>query len=145
MRFFTRAWTQGELTDEAFEAVPEAYRRHLGALGLPASVVVLAESNLHDALVLDVEDEPKRLRLRLRVGDHQRGYSDLRITYTGATTDSATLAALRAHEAEVLYSEIDRTGGRYAHRLLLWPAGEAVIAFEDVKLVSRAVASRSAL
>ena len=39
MRFFTKEWLSGELTDEAFEAMPTEYRLHLAALRLPHDVL----------------------------------------------------------------------------------------------------------
>src|SRR5258706_1630316 len=125
MRFFTREWLRGELTDEAFDAVPEAYRLHVASLRLPQHVTVLAQADLHDAYVLVVTEELHlaRVRLRLRCGDLQRGYADVNIDYSGAAIDAASLSRLRrAAEVprdEVLYDEVDRIGQSYEHRLIL--------------------------
>jgi len=73
--------------DEAFDAVPEAYRLHLASLRLPEHLTALAQADLHDAYVLEVNEAPRaaRVRLRLRCGDLQRGYADVNIEYSGAT------------------------------------------------------------
>jgi hypothetical protein len=150
MRFFTRAWTHGELSDEVADGVPEAYRRHLDALSLPPETATLAALNTHDALVLDVAHDPAAasLDLRLRCGDLQRGYTDARLHYAGVSVGPAALdalrVALRPSRAEVLYDEVDREGARYIHRLLLWPEGEASVVFEGVSVDVEPVASRSA-
>ena len=148
MMFFTRAWATGERTDEDFEAAPEAYRAHLAALDLPPPLVALADADLHDGQVLDVNLSGGRLSVRLRVGDLQHGYADLRLDYLDASLGSGSFAALEAardSEVEVLYAEVDRAGSRFEHRMLLWPKGGVAVTFADVRVASTPVASRAAV
>ena len=53
MRWFTRAWHDGELSDADFGAALDGYQRHLADLGpsLPSDVAALAGLYLHDAQV----------------------------------------------------------------------------------------------
>ena len=118
MQFFTREWLSGELTDAAFEAVPNAYRLYLARLRLPPEVLALSEADIHDGLLLDVKHSPQitQLTLVLRCGDLQRGYFDLQIEYSGAVLDGGSLSTLqRATQNpndEFLYHEVDRAGER---------------------------------
>jgi len=151
MRFFTKEWLSGELTDEAFEAVPTEYRLHLAALRLPHDVLALAEVDNHDGLVLDVEYEPqpKKLMLRLRCGDLQRGYCDLTISYSDAALDAASLAVLREAvrnpKDELLYDEVDRVGDRFEHRFILSSHKEACVRFAAVAVSTHPVGGREAV
>jgi len=118
MRFFTRAWCNGELTEEESDAVFGAYRRHLAAIAslVPSGVLELSQqSSLHDALFKTVQFDQinRQLFLRLRCGELQYGYYDLSLHYTGATVIDRTPYGLSGLVAvagvEVLYHEIDVT------------------------------------
>jgi hypothetical protein len=148
MRFFTREWLGGELSDAAFEAAPSAYRLHLAALQLPPTLVALSEVNVHDGWVLDVHSpESSHLMLRLRCGDLQRGYRDLSITYSGAAVDDPSLSvlrdAMREPRDEILYDEVDRVGRGYEHRFILASRGEASVTFTAVTMTSVPVGDRA--
>src|SRR5437879_747566 len=125
MKFFTRAWITGEMTDEQAAAVPEAYWRHAASLRLPPTIAALAKLNPHDAFVLGVDHQPEFscITLRLRCGDLQRGYSDVSLAFSDVTVDSVTLdtlrRAVRPASVEVLYDEVDRLGDCFEYRLLL--------------------------
>jgi hypothetical protein len=150
MRFFTREWLSGKLTDEAFDAVPEAYRRHLASLRLPEHATILAQADLHDAYLLDVSEEPHaaRVRLRLRCGDLQRGYADLNIEYSGAAINAVSLTRLlcaaKLPRDEILYDEVDRVGQSFEHRLILVSHAEVCVSFASVALTAHPVSGRSA-
>lgn len=150
MKFFTRAWCNGEMRDEAANAVPDDYFRYIASLRLPATITALAEINPHDAYILNVENQPENseLTLRLRSGDLQRGYSDVVLRFSEASVDPATVAilrrALRPARVEVLYDEVDRFEDCFEYRLLLFPDGEATIQFHNVSITSKPVASREA-
>lgn len=151
MKFFTRDWCQGNMTDEEAEAVVLAYRRHLDNRDFPAAIRELAHLNPHDAYVLDVEHEPSKgtLRLRLRCGDLQSGYfdADLHFTHVSLTsTDAATLVRAKyPSEFEILYDEVDHIASeRFEYRLLLDPTGEVTIGFHQVSVVRKPVADRQA-
>ena len=54
MRYFTRGWVNGELRDDAFEQVVDAYRARIAEITprLPAPMIRLAhELDLHDGLI----------------------------------------------------------------------------------------------
>ena len=152
MRFFTRAWHAGELSDADTEAVSSAYRRHLEALGaaLPAGVRALAEGvNLHDGRVrrITLDADARQVQLELRCGDRAAGYEDVVVTYVDATIEPSALAALRAAtndpSTEVLYDEIDITARRrFSHRILFWPYREAELTFRDVAIERAPAAGR---
>jgi hypothetical protein len=150
MKFFTRAWVDGEMTDDQAAVIPEAYWRYLATLHLPASIVALSKVNPHDAYLVALKHEPEhsRLTLRLRCGDLQRGYSDVTLAFTQVAVERATLETLRRSvrpaSVEVLYDEVDRSGECFEYRLLLYPDGEVSIQFKDVDLAERPVADREA-
>ncbi|HLP85143.1 MAG TPA: hypothetical protein VK157_12400 [Phycisphaerales bacterium] len=151
MKFFTRDWCQGKMTDEEAEAVILRYQRHLDKLDLPASIRELASLNPHDACILDAQHEPREgtLRLRLRCGDLQIGYFDATLTFTQAgltSVDAATLARARyPAKFDIIYDEVDKVAGdAFEYRLLLHPTGEVLIGFKHVTIVRRPVADREA-
>jgi hypothetical protein len=151
MKFFTRAWANGEMTDDQFEAVREAYWQYVATLQLPPMIAALSKLNTHDAYVLGVDYQPERshLTLRLRCGDRQRGYSDVILTFSQVTVDPAALdtlrRSLRPAAVEVLYDEVDRSRKSFDYRLLLHPDGEVNIQFEQVDITERRVADRQAV
>ncbi len=151
MRFFTKEWLSGELTDAAFNAAPTEYRLHIAALRLPQDVLALAEVDNHDGLMLDVQYEPKsaQLKLRLRCGDRQRGYCDLNIKYSAATLDAASLSvlrdAIRIPKEELLYDELDRVDDVFEHRLILTSHKEVCVRFAAVVVGSYPVCGREAV
>jgi hypothetical protein len=148
MKFFTRGWVDGDMTDEEADAVVRSYWRQIEALNLPPSVRDLADLNPHDAYILDVEHEPRSqtLRLRLRCGDLEIGYFDAVLDFSDVRIEAAHLALLvesRRPEAEVLYDEVDRVDGRvFEYRLLLHPEGEVAMRFGDVAVTRLPVAER---
>jgi hypothetical protein len=144
MKFFTRAWVNGEVTDDDSDRTVAAYREHVAAISsrLSATVRALAqEISLHDAFVHSIiyDARGRQLEIRLLTGDLQVGYFDSVLTYGSAILDQADVAALRAAaedpETELLYDEIDLTSdGEYLHRILFHPARECEIMFRDLAL-----------
>jgi hypothetical protein len=151
MKMFTRAWVNGQMTDEQTTAVPELYKHFLAALDLPPTIMALSKINPHDAYVLGVEHQPERSRLmlQLRCGDLQRGYSDVTLAFSHVTVDLETLEilrrAVRPSRVEVLYDEVDRSGDSFEYRLLLYPDGEVSIRFQQVDFTQERVADREAI
>jgi hypothetical protein len=147
MRFFTRQWAAGELSDEAFEAAPGAYALYLASLELPADVALLSRVDLHDGRVLDVDVEAGSVAIRLRCGDLQRGYSDVRIGYGRVALDAelqALLIGAAKSREEVLYDELDCVDGVFQHRWLLASHAEVCISFGCVSLLVESVRGRGA-
>jgi len=118
----------------AFRPAYEAYRRHLEGLRgvLPEEVLQLAEpSGMENALVVQVDHDrqTRRLRLVLRCGHLEMGYSNLVLSYEGAELSSehdASLAriarstkSLRDYCCDLAYQEVDiADGGMIEHRLI---------------------------
>lgn len=151
MKFFTRGWTHGDMTDEESEAVVPAYWRHVEALALPPSVDALAKLNTHDAYVLAVEHDVSAgtLQLRLRCGDLQVGYFDALVRFAGVSLHPEHFdmlsGARRPADFEILDDEVDRSGdGIFEYRLLLSPVFEVRFEFKQVDVSKRSVAGRDA-
>ncbi len=148
MKFFTKEWLNGELTDEAYEAVPGDYFLYLTTLDLPHDVLALSEINLHDGFILDIHHQPEsaQLRLRLRCGDLQRGYFDLILDYRCVALENSSLVvvrcSMRVPKVELLYDEMDRVGSRFQHRIILDTHQEVCVEFAQVAIVSQAVSAR---
>lgn len=141
MKFFTREWVNGEMADEATNSIVPSYFQHIETLHLPQSIKDLANLNTHDGYILDVKHVPTTatLRMRIRCGDLQVGYFDVKVTFLGATISLDHLATLvrakRPAKTEILYDEVDREGGVYEYRQLLYPEREVSIGFSDVQVV----------
>jgi hypothetical protein len=150
MKFFTRAWVNGEMADDHAAALRDAYWHYLTALDLPTPIVALSKVNPHDGYLMAFEHDPEHSRLivRLRCGDLQRGYSDVTLAFSQVAVDRATLGTLRRSvrpaSVEVLYDEVDRLGECFEYRLLLHPDGEVSIQFKEVDLAELPVADREA-
>jgi len=111
----------------------------------------LASLEPHDAYIMEVEQEPLvgALRLRLRCGDLQVGYSDAVLSFDDVTTRPAHLAGLvevkHPADFEILYDEIDRVDdNRFEYRFLLHPVGEVAFCFSGVRVFRTAVLDRQA-
>ena len=143
VRFFTRGWHQGDLSDEEYDQTVRDYDAHLEAISarLPDPVVALArEVNLHDAVIERVEWEPASARLVLRLvtwtSDSRQAVT---LTYSDAMLGDQRLDVLknvaRDRKTEILYSEVDLgEDGVLAHRLLFWPRDELTIDFGTLTL-----------
>jgi hypothetical protein len=147
MRFFTREWAAGELSDEAFEATPGAYAMYLASLELPAEVALLSRTDLHDGRVLDVDVDggARSLAVRLRCGDLERGYSDVRIVYGQVALDASSQAVMlgaAASREQVLYDEVDCVDGVFQHRWLLASHAEVCVSFQVVNVRVEPVGGR---
>jgi hypothetical protein len=143
VKFFTRQWARGGLSEAETERIREAYSKHARSIAdfLPTSIARLQVLNLHDALIQFVEVRRSRheLSIDLVCGDLQHGYSDISLLFTGVDWSSVSLDSLRQvalePETELLYDEVDLVAsGRYAHRILFWPRGEVEIVFEGLHL-----------
>lgn len=145
MNYFSRDWVIGDVTEEDSEAVIAAYECHVASLlsHLPLPIRELAESiNLHDSLFRKVvlDHRTATLRLELRCGDNQIGYSDVNLVYYGvhlSPEENVLLANLaRNPETEVLYDEVDLgKPGWYLHRILFWPSyDELAFSFQKLEL-----------
>ena len=147
MKHLTREWYDAGHDDDVYFA----YRRYLTSIseGLSAPVLALALSDLHDARFLDIDHDAgsQVLRLRLRIGFRRIGYADLHLHFGGvdlSALDGNPAALLADPQTEVIYHEVDLRGdGRFEHRLLLWPRGELVIAFDSLDISQKGVEHRA--
>ncbi len=146
MRWFTREWVDGDVTDEEQERRISAYEAHVAHVrpSLAHGAEQLLDAvNLHDALLRFWRYEPGvELLLEVVTGDLQVGYEDVQLRYGSAEIDSDTaqvLESLRGRKGvEMLYDEVDVTpDGRYEHRIIAWPTGEAAIRFSDLGVQRR--------
>lgn len=152
MKFFTRAWLQGELTDEESDLVVENYRRHIASLKLPNSLAKLANLTINDAYVMSATHSRRAntLSLRLRCGDKHSGYYDLLLKFADYEPNGFELQFLDfaaesrklKQPVEALYDEIDRVKKKYEYRIIFWPAGEVSIKFSALTMTTRKVKSR---
>ena len=151
MRFFSREWHSGDLSDAECDERERRYREeHLPAIlpRLPRALAELARSEadsgeflgIHDARIRRVVIElgAKNVALELRTGDEGRGYADLDLEFRGvdlARLDRSLLKRVALDpRTELLYDEVDvEAGGNFVYRVLLWPERETLeIAFRDL-------------
>lgn len=141
MRFFTREWKNGELTDEEYDAVVPAYWQHYAEIAskLPTTVQQFSPTiSLHDGLPWYARVDRTALTLEIisRCGDQQVGYFDLALRYRLTSVRAECIAAVARmvadSEAEMFYDEFDLAPhGQYVHRILLWPTDELAIEFSE--------------
>lgn len=143
MRFLTREWHAGDLSDDEADALETAHAEHLAATLSEVSPQLLAfhttviiHEGMLQAAFLDHRDAT--LRILLRCGDQQDDYRDVALTYLGidvSLLDVALLALIvNDSHSEALYVEIDQMeDSSYVHRWLWWPFYREVdIPFRDL-------------
>jgi hypothetical protein len=102
MKYFTKAWARGGLTDEQWLANIEAHRARIEEITpqLPPHVRKLATHNinLHDGLIRRVAlDRPaRRLAISMRCGDLQVGYFDIDLAYSDVDLNLLNAKVLKA-------------------------------------------------
>jgi hypothetical protein len=150
MKYFTRHWFEGDISDEESDAVWAAYRTRRDAILplMPPTVKELATSiNIHDGIVerIILNHDSESLQCDLICGDLQRGYFRLELMYGGVKVDPLELAAIARESAiEALYDEIDvLSNGLYEHRILFTHSREISIEFRTLQLTRLARAGRT--
>ncbi len=148
MKWFTREWTRGQLSDAEDDAVPALYAEHLDQIEdqLSAGARDLARNlNVHDGRVKGWRQANKTIELDVVVGDLQAGYQRVLLTFEGSklvrptSLDDLGFGNLRT---EILYDEVDVTdSGAFEYRLLVWPDGEIAIRFDSVVVTKSAAAA----
>lgn len=160
MKWFTREWQNGELSESEYDAVWPAYLDHIAELrpSLPEGLRRLVEGggslSLHDGWFIDVLGElesPNTVLLHIRSADRAGGrlvenvwidpMLHVRIRYHEAKLIHPEWDDLRAGRGSgvILYGELDRCeGNRFAHRMLLWPetAGYVSVEFGSAELAA---------
>ena len=138
MKYFTRQWHSGELSDRAVEAAVTAYRAHIRSIASrlsPSLRFLEREISLHDGLIEKARVSSRSLTLWLRIGDRQRGYSSICLAYAGVRrTDCLhpSLRQLAISEDEVVSDEIDVSSQGFTHRLFFSNDVEVTVAFETL-------------
>jgi hypothetical protein len=144
MRWLTREWANGSLSEADFRERARAERRHRESVlsRLPASLRTLSGDpvdgryrSLHDGRINSWELRlPDRFILELTAGDRQYGYERLRLEYRDVELLGVSEQQLDSwfndESTELLYDEVDVAGdGRFEHRVLLTPDGEFGVSF----------------
>ncbi|MDB5437841.1 MAG: hypothetical protein JWM33_268 [Caulobacteraceae bacterium] len=150
MQFFTRAWVQGDVSDEESDKVVERYQAYIDSLDHQGPVWRFATSlSLHDAYIDHFEVSDDALSLRLLTGDNQRGYWRTLIRYGGGRVvrgQAALDRALADRPTEILYDEFSAAPPGMVHRFLLMKArmrrGEVHIEFDDFAFSETPAAGR---
>ena len=152
MKWFDRDFVTGGLSDESWTARQTAYEAHveeIRPLLVDGAEHLVTSVHLHDGQVAQWTYEPDvSFVVRVLVGDLQRGYEWLDLSYGDASlvgTAESDLGRWWNAELpnEIIEDEIDRVSDhRYEHRMLLWPDGEVGVRFSAL-LVGRRPATPS--
>lgn len=143
MRYFTRGWVEGELTDAECEHANAAYWARIAEImpRLPPDLVRLVrEIRLHDGIIELVSWTAHLNRLQLTlVGENTcEECVAVQLTYGGAMLSRDRLASLKRaalnRETELLYDEVDLADGILSHRLLFTPSEEVTIDFRAFEM-----------
>ncbi len=138
MKFLTREWVTGVLTDNEAEDRYAMYQDYVASikLRLPEGLRSFVEDfGLIDGLIenIIVDHSMSEIVLLLRCGDRREGYFDAELHYLGVDFGTTDLTSLRAAaenpETEVLYDEVDIDGSVFTHSYLFWPQHETTIRF----------------
>ena len=121
------------------------YTAHLASIApqLRNGAELLPAINLHDGQVHRYSFANGVYTMTVLIGDLEVGYEWLSLRYeeaelVGLPRDGIRRLRLRALRTEFLYDEIDLApGGRFEHRILLWPRRELCIRFSSVAIERR--------
>jgi hypothetical protein len=151
MKFLTREWATGDLTDKASDDRLAAYRKHTKAVRslLPQKIRSFSMLSLHDGLIKfsTIHMDTRILELCLRCGDLQVGYSDIGIEYHGVDFKQSKLTDFRksvlSKKTEILYDEFDiGSDGLIKHSYSFTPKYECEIVFRSLEFKRKMVADR---
>jgi hypothetical protein len=143
LKFFTRLWASGGLTNEETDRIRDAYWNSIETLlpHLPTQLAALATTNLHDSLPesVIVDRINKSILLTVLAGDLSSGYFKLTITYYDVDIDDidiSTFSHVLGHpNSELLFDEVDIVNeGKFVHRILFYPYGEFTITFSSINI-----------
>ncbi len=143
MKWFTRDYVTGVLSDDEFDRVLPSYRAHVEMLRATfrGRVSELVKLNLHDAQFVRVKYDGNRksLHLVLTVGDLQVDYKQIELAYrnasfVGVTAEQFNTWDLPGRSTEIVFDEVDSFGEVLEHRFLLWPDKEFGVRFDQVNL-----------
>ena len=128
MRFFTHEWAllEGPDANAVYTAYERVIRTASDKLGIRLEDFV-REFDLRGSLVDRISSSKScdDLRLELVIGDNQRGYSALHLSYLGGQitySGDSLIEALDARSTRIRFDEFDlEAGDKLHHRFLLWP------------------------
>ncbi|WP_242394270.1 DUF4085 family protein [Anaeromyxobacter oryzisoli] len=145
MRYFTRGWASGELSDDVSDQAKEAYHARVAEITPrlpPAMVRLVHEISVHDGIIEQViwNSHLNRLQLTIVCTDAYQNYIQAQLTYSGAMLGSSRIESLQraalSRETELLYDEVDIDDDSvFSHRLLFDPCEEVTIDFKKLELV----------
>lgn len=141
MKYFTKEWCFGEMTDEQCDATLNRYKKYIDQIyiSLPFVLKVLAKNTpFHDGIVNSIEIQEDNLTLIGIFGDLEIGYFKLKIVYkkTNIETNNRSFFSIFNKELlEILSDEIEiLPDGYYSHKLLFSSKKEFEITFKDVEI-----------
>jgi hypothetical protein len=139
LKYLTREWQDGALTDEASELVLDRYRDHLESIRprLPPTLLALVDDvGISDGIIHVVQHHyvSRVLHLWMCSGDSEKGYSLVHIGYHDVAIDGLPSAKSAIEESEeIILGEVDiASDGTLIQRFLLYPDGELWIEFRNV-------------
>lgn len=142
MKYFTKEFCLGNLTDEEFDKRLKEYKNHMSIIErkLPNNLKSFYYNiNLHDGRITSIKYSYKKhdLELNCRIGDNNSGYSELNINYTLSNESkdySKILNNLKKQKNnfEMLYDELDIKSNFYTHSIIFWPIMEIEIEFINI-------------
>jgi hypothetical protein len=142
MKYFTREYQNGHLTDNEVDKRRFDYNLHINAIHSNLTDNIksfIKEINLHDGIIqlVKVNRNSDNLSFMIRCGDLQVGYYDAEITYVGIDLNNTNLESIRAvaiaKNEEILYDEFDIDDGYFTHCYLCYPKYEFMIRFKDLR------------
>jgi hypothetical protein len=139
VKWLSRDWHQGRLSDAQSEEVEREYSEHVAALRprLSDGAAELLDLSLHDGQVQTYNRSADSFEWRILVGDLQRGYEIVTLRYDDAEVVGGQSGLdnlnLPDREIELLYDELEvLPDSRLVHRVLVWPEGEVWVRFSQV-------------
>jgi hypothetical protein len=140
MKWFTREWRDGGLSDDEWQRRLDDYLVHTAALRseLPPAQTWLLDLDLHDGQVQSWREGDGRFSWVLLTGDLQRGYRLTSLHYLDAHLTGAGAGELDelllGPGSELLYDEVDQVGEELEHRFLFDPHGEFGVRFRRASI-----------
>ena len=150
MKFFTREWCKGGLSDEEYEARIVDYKNQLEKIApkLPYQLGDLVRRHsLHDGVVRQTRfgKDGNSLSVKLVAGNLQAGYEELVLSYerlVGVAGDPTLTQASKA-KREIIEDEVDLLPDCvFEHRLLFDDMSVLVVQFKEFSFTSAAMPGR---
>lgn len=153
MKFFTKSWHLGRLSNKESRAIPLKYQKYFEKILSKFSKEIksdLTKTNIHDGLIdrCIFDSAKKNFHLALICGDLQRGYFKIELCYQGVDgiKDLFRKVNLLVKDirTEILFDEFDLEENKYIHRILFWPNySEIRVRFKKLNLKTISKKNRS--